>query len=87
MYINMETVNLSKAYTLTKTYEITSYRYRITNINLFQSIHGIILFLNSEGNTVCENSFNIYQEDYVNWGTDDNFIFEWIEKNIDNLIT
>ena len=82
----MENIKLSTPCQITKTYNITNYDYRITNIFLNSSVHLVIVFKDEFGNYQKECSLNLYNEDYTNWGSDDNYIHTMIEKAIPTLL-
>lgn len=82
----MQTHNLSTPVTVTRTYNVTYYEYRITNIELGISVSLVINFFDLSGNFQKEASLNLYGTDYDNWGLDDNYIFEKIEERINELL-
>ena len=83
----MENHQMTTSYKITKTYNISNYDYRITNIILGKSVHLVVIFKDDNGIYQREQSVNIYDEDYNNWGTDDNYIHQYIEANLDKLLS
>ena len=82
----MENHTLTNPVTLTRTYNISSYDYRVTNIILNKSVHLVVVFKDDQGLFQKEQSVNIYGEDYAKWGTDDSYIHKYIESNIETLL-
>ena len=84
--IYMQSHTLTTPVTVTRTYNVTHYEFRITNIELGSSVSLVINFFDSSGNFQKEASLNLYGDDYNNWGLDDNYIFEKIEERINELL-
>ena len=81
----MENSRLAQPIQIVKTYNITNYDYRITNIFLNKSVHLIVVFKDDENNFQKECSINLYDEEYANWGINDNYIHEIIQQRITTL--
>jgi hypothetical protein len=83
----MQTHTLTTPVTVTRTYNVTHYDFRITNIELGQSVSLVVVFYDASGNFQKEASLNLYGEEYDGWGHDDNYIFQKIEDHIQDLLS
>ena len=76
----MQSHTLTEPITVTRTYDVTHYEFRITNIVLGESVSMVIVFYDDAGNFQKETSLNLYGEEYNGWGHDDAYIFAKIEE-------
>lgn len=82
----MQSHTLTTPVTITRTYNVTHYDFRIANVILGESVSILITFYDSSGNFQKESSLNLYDAEYNGWGHDDNYIFQKIEEHINDLL-
>jgi len=72
--------------TITKTYVINKYTYHMGSITLNEKLD---IFVNLFSDTTMIKScvLSIRDNVYNEWGTDDNYIIEVINRNLNNMIT
>ncbi len=71
--------------TMTKTYVINKYTYHMGTFTLNEKID-IFINLFSESTMIKSCVLSVRGDVYSDWGTDDNYIIEVINRNLGNLI-
>lgn len=71
-----------------KTFRILSFRIRVISVVLKQSaIIRLVLEQEYNGQTTMENKELILDgDDYLNWGSDDDYLIEWVKGKLPILI-
>jgi len=55
---------------------------KILELEIFKSVRIMVDFLDNENKIVDRRFYILEGEDYNNWGTDDNYVVEWIKQKI-----
>jgi hypothetical protein len=76
---------LDSPHQITKTYDITYFKYMIISVSLFNSVSLIVQFYDATDTMHKEVSFQITGDDYSNWANDDNYILQYIQDNLDKI--
>lgn len=74
---------LTEPYTFTKPLQVGSYTYNITNYILNRSSDIYITFLDPSNNILKHTNYTISGELFSKWGYNDNYIFDFIDSNMD----
>lgn len=71
-----------------KTFRILAFRIRVISVVLKQSaIIRLVLEQECNGQTTMENKELILDgDDYLNWGSDDDYLIEWVKGKLPTLI-
>jgi hypothetical protein len=63
---------------------VCGFDYRINEIILFQYLDITVYLLDERGQILDNKILKMEGEDYRNWSTDDNYVIQWIKKQISN---
>ena len=72
---------------ITKTFTIDSYAYNINNVILNRSANISVIFFDICGTVFKQINLTISGEIYNNWGNDDNYLLDFIDNNVDFIIS
>ena len=61
---------------------IAGFDYRINEIKLFEYLDLTVNLLDSKGQILDNRIFRMENDDYKNWSSDDNYVIQWIKKQI-----
>ena len=71
--------------TTSKIYTVHSYNYHIDQIKLNEYAVISIIFYDENQVYLCKKDFKIEGEEYANWGTDDSYIDNIVQREIAKL--
>lgn len=84
--MSVNSVTLEKPYTFTKTGEIHHYSISLSNYIFNTSADIFITFTDKDRRIVTTDSIRISGDLFKNWGSDDRYIYDLIESNMDHFI-
>jgi hypothetical protein len=64
---------------------IVGFDYRINEIKLFEYLDITVYLLDSSGQIIDNRILKMENEDYKSWSTDDNYVLQWIKKQINYI--
>jgi len=79
-------IPLDPPYDIISKQTITSFTYRVTELVLFQSATVLILFLDENENCIRTVQYFVKDDEYTDWGDDDQYILDLIVSKIPDLI-
>lgn len=68
-------------------YTFASYDVQVVGVNLKENAHFYIKFYDEEGMEKFSKHFMLMGEDYKKWGSDDEYINQYIIDNFDKIIS
>jgi hypothetical protein len=77
---------LESPYDIISKQTITSFTYRVTELTLFHSATILILFLDENENCVRTIQYVVKDDEYADWGNDDQYILDLIISKIPDLL-
>ena len=79
--------DITKApYIYTKTFNVVSFSFRVINLVPFSSVTINITFFDEKGTFISGNNITLSGKEYDGWGSDDNYLVNYINANIDTLV-
>ncbi len=63
---------------------VVGFDYRINEIKLFEYLDLTVYLLDSRGQILDNKILKLENEDYQKWSNDDNYVIQWIKKQISN---
>jgi hypothetical protein len=73
-------------YVYTKTVDVVSFTFRVVNLIPFSSVTINVMFFDGNGAVISGNNLTLTGQDYNDWGTDDNYLVNRINKDIATLM-
>lgn len=67
---------------LKKEIKINQFRVKVVELELFKYVRIAVGLFDSDGNFVDQKLFNLTEQDYAQWSTDDSYVINFVKKKL-----
>jgi hypothetical protein len=77
---NCETYNFYP--NLKKEITINQFKVKVVELELFKYVRIVVALLDTDGNFVEQKFFNLVDEDYTQWSSDDTYVINFVKRKL-----
>ena len=67
---------------LKKEIKINQFKVKVVELELFKSVRIAVALLDTDGNFVEQKFFNLVDDDYAQWSTDDTYVINFVKRKL-----